>query len=161
MKRSLFIKTKFINRKGSATVMALLFLLFFTIIGVAWAAMMNMESTSSAADKDEQQAWYAAESGVKKAQVELLNQNTKWSWLATTVTGTDNYVALANDAQYRVCIYYFAETDTTKRNPIFLSSSKSMVTGSGSTTYIIKSIGKYKDSTRTLSKEYTITIKSS
>ena len=170
MKQSLFVNHNFIRRKGSATVMALLFLLFFTIIGVAWAAMMNMEVTTSSADIDEQQAWYAAEAGVKRAQVEILNKNTNWSWLNEGTVEPKNFKLIGlesgttstetDKAKYGVQISYILKGST--GNPTYLTQSNQAIPLTvGTWIYTIKSIGKYKQSNRVLTKTYSITVTNS
>lgn len=69
------------NQRGSVTVIAIVMLLFLMVIAVAWLPMMTMEKTAASSDYREQQAWYAAEAGYKRAVAALKNKNTDWSWI--------------------------------------------------------------------------------
>lgn len=73
------------NQRGSVTVIAVVMLLFLMIIAVAWLPMMTMEKTAASSDYREQQAWYAAEAGYKRAVAELEagKTNSKWEWLSS------------------------------------------------------------------------------
>ena len=55
------------KQRGSVTVIAVVMLLFLMIIAIAWLPMMTMEKTAASSDYREQQAWYAAEAGYKRA----------------------------------------------------------------------------------------------
>ena len=164
MKQSLFTKNNFISSKGSATVMALMFLLFFVVAGAGWAAMMAKEEGTAAGDTNAQQAWYAAEAGMKRAQIELVNKNTGngWNWLSESVTIPDNkFVALIsgetstddNVPRYGVYVAYPYGNAT----QTILATTKTMSTTDGMY-YVITSIGKYKGSTRTITKKFKINI---
>lgn len=69
------------SQRGSVTVIAIAMLLFLMLIAVAWLPMMTMEKTAASSDYREQQAWYAAEAGYKRAVAALKNKNTDWSWI--------------------------------------------------------------------------------
>lgn len=70
------------NQRGSVTVIAIAMLLFLMLIAVAWLPMMTMEKTAAYSDYREQQAWYAAEAGYKRAVAQLAAGNTTWKdWL--------------------------------------------------------------------------------
>jgi len=169
MKKKLLRNNNFISRKGSATVMALMFLLFFVVAGASWAAMMSKEEETATGDKNAQQAWYAAEAGVKRAQVELLNKNTGegWDWLSNSTTiPSGKFMELKSGVastvddvpRYGVAISYLNSSGTA----VYLSTTQPMITSAGtSTAYTITSVGKYKDSTRTITKKFTITVTSS
>ena len=73
------------DQRGSVTVMSLAMLLFLMVVAVAWLPMMTMEKTAAASDYREQQAWYAAEAGYKRAVAQLEAGNSKWSWLSAAV----------------------------------------------------------------------------
>ena len=68
------------SQRGSVTVIAVVMLLFLMIIAVAWLPMMTMEKTAASSDYREQQAWYAAEAGYKRAVAQLEAGNDIWSW---------------------------------------------------------------------------------
>lgn len=69
------------DQRGSVTVISLAMLLFLMVVAVAWLPMMTMEKTAAASDYREQQAWYAAEAGYKRAVAALSNKNNDWRWL--------------------------------------------------------------------------------
>lgn len=70
------------NQRGSVTVIAIVMLLFLMVIAIAWLPMMTMEKTAASSDYREQQAWYAAEAGYKRAVAQLKAGNTIWKdWL--------------------------------------------------------------------------------
>lgn len=43
--------------------------------------MLTTEKTAAASDYREQQAWYAAEAGYKRAVAALENKNNDWGWI--------------------------------------------------------------------------------
>lgn len=70
------------DQRGSVTVIAVVMLLFLMVVAVAWLPMMTMEKTAAASDYREQQAWYAAEAGYKRAVAQLEAGNAIWKdWL--------------------------------------------------------------------------------
>ena len=69
------------SQRGSVTVIAVVMLLFLMVIAVAWLPMMTMEKTAASSDYREQQAWYAAEAGYKRAVTALENKNNDWGWI--------------------------------------------------------------------------------
>lgn len=72
------------GQRGSVTVIAVVMLLFLMIIAVAWLPMMTTEKTAAASDYREQQAWYAAEAGYKRAVAELeAGKSNVWDWLSS------------------------------------------------------------------------------
>lgn len=72
------------DQRGSVTVIAVVMLLFLMIIAVAWLPMMTTEKTAAASDYREQQAWYAAEAGYKRAVAELeAGKSNVWGWLSS------------------------------------------------------------------------------
>ena len=73
------------DQRGSVTVIAVVMLLFLMIIAVAWLPMLTTEKTAASSDYREQQAWYAAEAGYKRAVAELEagKTNSKWEWLSS------------------------------------------------------------------------------
>ena len=66
------------KQRGSVTVIAIVMLLFLMVVAIAWLPMMTIEKTAASSDYREQQAWYAAEAGYKKAVAALDNKN---SWV--------------------------------------------------------------------------------
>ena len=75
------------KQRGSVTVIAIVMLLFLMVVAIAWLPMMTMEKTAASSDYREQQAWYAAEAGYKKAVAALENKNSNWTWLTS-----ENYI---------------------------------------------------------------------
>lgn len=56
------------SNKGSAAVIAIIFMMFLLIIGLAFMPLMDSEVKHAGMDMDEQKAWYAAEAGIKYAK---------------------------------------------------------------------------------------------
>ena len=75
------------KQRGSVTVIAIVMLLFLMVVAIAWLPMMTIEKTAASSDYREQQAWYAAEAGYKKAVAALDNKNSNWTWLTP-----ENYI---------------------------------------------------------------------
>ncbi|BDE83337.1 hypothetical protein CE91St52_01140 [Phascolarctobacterium faecium] len=72
------------SQRGSVTVIAVVMLLFLMIIAIAWLPMMTTEKTAAASDYREQQAWYAAEAGYKRAVAELeAGKSNVLDWLSS------------------------------------------------------------------------------
>jgi hypothetical protein len=71
------------DQRGSVTVIAVVMLLFLMIIAVAWLPMLTTEKTAAASDYREQQAWYAAEAGYKRAVAELEAGEINSKWLSS------------------------------------------------------------------------------
>lgn len=72
------------DQRGSVTVIAVVMLLFLMIIAVAWLPMLTTEKTAAASDYREQQAWYAAEAGYKRAVAELeAGKSNVLDWLSS------------------------------------------------------------------------------
>lgn len=69
------------SQRGSVTVIAVVMLLFLMTVAIAWLPMMTMEKTAASSDYREQQAWYAAEAGYKRAVAALENKNKDWTWI--------------------------------------------------------------------------------
>ena len=71
------------DQRGSVTVISLAMLLFLMVVAVAWLPMMTMEKTAASSDYREQQAWYAAEAGYKRAIASLNDGSSEWNnWLS-------------------------------------------------------------------------------
>ena len=54
--------------RGSAAVIAVVFMMFLLIIGIGFIPLMSSEVKHASMDMDEQKAWYAAEAGIKYVQ---------------------------------------------------------------------------------------------
>lgn len=84
------------SQRGSVTVIAVVMLLFLMIIAVAWLPMMTMEKTAASSDYRNQQAWYAAEAGYKRAVAALENKNNEWWWITP-----ENYIQTSDSMNLR------------------------------------------------------------
>lgn len=147
------------KQKGSAAVMALIFMLFLSLAGGAWVTMLAHENATAMNDEKDQQAWYAAEAGMKRAKAELIdNSNSKedWkSWLTADKTFSSNSKKIAvatgktprdtesDKAQYAVYI-----EDTTASTSVATAGM-----GTSGDSYEIISVGYYMDSTKIISVE--------
>ena len=56
------------SNRGSAAIIAIVFMMFLLIIGGSFMPLMSSEIRHASMDMDEQQAWYAAEAGIKFAK---------------------------------------------------------------------------------------------
>ena len=56
------------GNRGSAAVIAIIFMMFLLIIGIGFLPLMNSELKHASMDTEEQKAWYAAEAGIKYVQ---------------------------------------------------------------------------------------------
>lgn len=72
------------SRKGSITVIALVMLLFLALLSGAWIIMLTQEKTNAYSDEKQQQAFYAAEAGYKRAALLLTNGYSTWSDVMTS-----------------------------------------------------------------------------
>ena len=139
-------------QRGSMAVIALVFMMFLLIVGVAWLPMLAQENRTARNDWEEQQAWYAAEAGFVRAKTELNNSKTggDWSWLAASTsktdltaklqTITDDVLTGTKQAQYAV---YISPSLATTAAP------------SASTTYTITSVGQVNGVQKILKKTIT------
>lgn len=84
------------KQRGSVTVIAIVMLLFLMVVAIAWLPMMTIEKTAASSDYREQQAWYAAEAGYKKAVAALDNKNSNWTWLTP-----ENYIQGSDSGSFR------------------------------------------------------------
>ena len=74
------------SQKGSVTVIALIMLLFLVILCGGWIMMMTQEKTNALSDSKQQQAWYAAEAGYKRAAILLGQKEENWNWTNNDVS---------------------------------------------------------------------------
>lgn len=63
------------SQRGSVALIAIVFLLFLSIIGIAWLPLLSSEAKQARLDSEEQLAWYAAEAGYKYAYAGLKNSS--------------------------------------------------------------------------------------
>ncbi len=133
------------RQKGSAAVMALIFMLFLSLAGGAWVTMLAHENATAMNDEKDQQAWYAAEAGMKRAKAEIVAKNGDMIWLTddnkfpkkgkTIAVDTGKDSSDANKALYAV---YVGNTTEDSR-----------------VTHKIISVGYYMDSTKIISENLT------
>ena len=71
----------FNRQRGSATVLAVVAMVFLGIVIAGLLPMVNQELRSAATDRDVLEARYVAEAGAKRAIVALDRKETDWSWL--------------------------------------------------------------------------------
>ncbi|HIU64463.1 MAG TPA: pilus assembly PilX N-terminal domain-containing protein [Candidatus Avacidaminococcus intestinavium] len=57
------------STRGSAAIIAIIFMMFLLIVGISFIPMINSELRHAKMDEDEQKAWYAAEAGKKYVEV--------------------------------------------------------------------------------------------
>ena len=146
------------KRKGSATIMALIFMLFLSIAGGAWVMMLAQENKVAASDEMEQKAWYAAEAGRKRAEAELSakieaneNINAGWDWLAKDreVNETTDFIVLAtgealpNDGDIKSQVVKYGVYMGYEDNGQMIDITKEARTGT--VTYQIYAVGVYGD----------------
>lgn len=64
------------SNRGSAAIIAIVFMMFLLIIGGSFMPLMSSEIRHASMDMDEQQAWYAAEAGIKFAKAYASDADT-------------------------------------------------------------------------------------
>lgn len=133
------------SQRGSVALIAIVFLLFLTIIGVAWLPLLNTEAQHAKQDKDEQLAWYAAEAGYKRAYAALKNNLEgygSWNWLATSKNDTTKQMRVqsGSDATYSVVVTNITDVDGNYK----ISDGKHTIT----------SVGRANGVTRIITEDY-------
>ena len=148
------------SQKGSVTVIALIMLLFLVILGGAWTIMMTQSKTNALADEKQQQAWYAAEAGFKRAQMLITKGNPTWTNLLTAYddiktnnkdkfTTIDLTSGIENNNIANTTPWY-AVSIVTQGTTTNLSAAPS--TG---TTYTITSVGQYMGERKVITRDVT------
>lgn len=147
------------DKRGSITVIALVFLLFLAIIGGSWLIMMTQEKTNAMADQNQQQAWYAAEAGYKRALTQIKAKNTDWGWL----TSSSNYSSKKytfwglQNLQSRTGM----DSTTAKGTPLYavyiaeIPAPDASVTISEGAKYNITAIGDFMGERKVIQRSYT------
>lgn len=79
------MKTYFQNQKGSAMLLALLFIVFLGIILSGLMPVVNTQLLNATNNNDALEAQYAAEAGAKRAIVGIQNGRTDWAWAISDV----------------------------------------------------------------------------
>lgn len=139
------------KQRGSAAVLALVMLLFLSLAGGAWVLMHAQDNATALSDAKEQQAWYAAEAGMKRAKAEFTAKNASWGWLTSdpdfkkdfkyrAITDGTSTDAADNKAKYGVFIAPKDSNDVLNAAP------------TASVTYSVTSVGEYMG-TRKVIKE--------
>ena len=139
-------------QRGSMAVIALVFMMFLLIIGVAWLPMLAQENRTARNDWEEQQAWYAAEAGFVRAKTELNNSSTggEWSWLATSTSTADLTAKLQN-----ITDDVLTGTKQAKYAVYISPSLSSGAAPAASTPYTITSVGQVNGVQKILKKTIT------
>jgi len=157
------------SRKGSITVIALIMLLFLVIVCGAWIVMMTQEKTNAFADEKQQQAWYAAEAGYKRAAVLLTqskaNWDDKWDWT------TKNYDNFKNGNVKKINLKNLSEISSTDKDsegtPWYAVNINEITSDSysyptaGLHTFTIRAMGEYMGERKIIERTVTLTVKSS
>lgn len=146
------------SQRGSVTVIAIAMLLFLMLIAVAWLPMMTMEKTAASSDYREQQAWYAAEAGYKRAVAQLEAGNSKWNWLSAEsgLTGEGNFgfspnpSALDLEKVNQDCVWYAVSIVDVDKD--ILDSYKPKE----GTVYTITAVGSCNGIRKVIRKDYTL-----
>lgn len=146
------------SQRGSVTVIAIVMLLFLMVIAIAWLPMMTMEKTAASSDYREQQAWYAAEAGYKRAVAELNAKNTSWDWLSAEADLTNNNFNKAqplsvSSEQARQAengkVWYAVAIDG-------ISNTEISYEPKDNTTYLITAVGSCQGVRKVIRKDHTI-----
>ena len=139
------------SQKGSVTVIALIMLLFLVILCGGWIMMMTQEKTNALADSKQQQAWYAAEAGYKRAAILLGQKEENWNWTNNDVS-TFNKSVFNRKVDMKTLEVNDVNLKDTVDNPwyavnvaeITTDKYESYPTTSGdSKTYAVTSVGEY------------------
>lgn len=130
------------KRTGSATLLALMTMLIFSLIIAGLVPMMNQELKAVTADHSVLQARYAAEAGIKHAYLSLqatnkIDGNTFYQSLAMGQVGNKT-------AQYY--LYLTHQNSSTQ-----LAASTALVPGA---TYTITATGTYNGATQTVAEDF-------
>lgn len=128
------------NQRGSATVLALLSMIFLGIVIAGLLPMLSNELRFGTMNKDIIEAQYAAEAGAKRAIVEFnkvnLSQTPDWSWLNLDIP----YINDVTKKKYNVIIYRSTDATETPVDPPFSNRIK----------YTLKSIGTVNEARKTV-----------
>ena len=147
------------SQKGSVTVIGLVMLLFLLIMGGAWLIMMTQEKANAMSDQKQQQAWYAAEAGLKRALVSLEQKNDTWD----TFTTAYNKLKTNDETQFRkIDLETLTTPADTKTRPWY---AVSIVTSGGDdlneapatgSSYTITSVGEYMGERKVIKREFAV-----
>lgn len=144
------------SQRGSVTVIAVVMLLFLMTVAIAWLPMMTMEKTAASSDYREQQAWYAAEAGYKRAVAALENKNSNWWWITQekSIQSSDStsfgHLSLDGNKVDQEKIWYAVGI---MKDGLDISST---YTPEDNVAYQITSIGSCQGSRKVIRKVYTL-----
>lgn len=144
------------NQRGSVTVIAIVMLLFLMVVAIAWLPMMTMEKTAASSDYREQQAWYAAEAGYKRAVAELNAKNTSWDWLSAEADLTNNNFNKAQPLSVSSEQARQAENGKVWYAVAIDGISDISYKPEDNTTYLITAVGSCQGVRKVIRKDYTI-----
>ena len=123
--------------------------------------MMTQEKTNAFADEKQQQAWYAAEAGFKRAAVLLNKKEATWDW--TTNNATDFKAGTFRKIDMQTLKTLDASTKDSTNNPWYAVNIDQITadsyTWSSNKTFIITSVGEYMGERKVIKN--TITVASS
>ena len=116
---------KFINQQGNATAICLIAMAFFLVLIAGTVFYNNSSVRASATSRDNYQAKYLAEAGIKRAIDGFKTQSNTWTWIDTTGQPA-NWQSGSNNTheRYHISIYdrtaynNFLNNNATKPNPI-------------------------------------------
>ena len=159
------------SQKGSTTVIALIMLLFLVILCGGWIVMMTQEKTNALADARQQQAWYAAEAGYKRAAVLLGKKETTWDWTTNSTSDVTafNKGTFNRKVDLQTLTVNGSDLKDTTNNPwyavhvdqIASDTYSSYPTSSGaSQNYAITSVGEYMGERKIIKRSITISASS-
>lgn len=146
------------SQRGSVALIAIVFMLFLTIIGVAWLPLLNTEAQQARVDSDEQLAWYAAEAGYKYAYAGLKNGAAADYWTAAKGIDVSEHAndpdLLANKWRISAANSEPAVTYAVGVTGIMPSGSKAAIEAGE---HIITSVGQCNGVTRVITERITTT----
>lgn len=106
------------SNRGSAAIIAIVFMMFLLIIGGSFMPLMSSELKHAGTDMDEQQAWYAAEAGIKFVKaytndadtikdslgqsLRVISDNDTVQYVLKVIDPTDNSVVTSSTSGFPV-----------------------------------------------------------
>jgi hypothetical protein len=129
------------NNRGAAAVIAIFTVLILGIFAAAIVPRATTELNLSTKNRDNTEAGFAAEAGVKRVLVGFLNYNSDWSWLQN-----DQQFAGSVNKKYNVTVKNTANQDMPKSSPPAVD------------TYTISSTGTVNGATMTITVSVTMPI---
>jgi Tfp pilus assembly protein PilX len=141
------------SQKGSVTVIALIMLLFLVVLCGGWIVMMTQEKTNAFADEKQQQAWYAAEAGYKRAAMLINGGNSNWDKVSTS------YADIKSNKESTFTKLAMDLGTVPENGPWYAFSISNGTTDLASaavdnTTYTITSVGEYMGERKVISRTY-------